>query len=100
MFCLLFIYLYYYALIILSIRSYQDNSFFCRLKTIEVVIRNTQGTEDVVKRYENRLREVHTVPTNVQEVDNYCSELKVIFTAHLLLEALICTTLDESCSIL
>uniref|UniRef100_A0A671R687 Plectin-like n=1 Tax=Sinocyclocheilus anshuiensis TaxID=1608454 RepID=A0A671R687_9TELE len=47
-----------------------------KLKTIEVVIRNTQGTEDVVKKYENRLREVHTVPTNVQEVENYGSELK------------------------
>ncbi|KAK7157233.1 hypothetical protein R3I93_008645 [Phoxinus phoxinus] len=47
-----------------------------KLKTIEVVIRNTQGAEDVVKRYESRLREVHTVPTNVQEVENYCSELK------------------------
>ncbi len=58
------------------------------------MIRNTQGTEDVVKKYENRLREVHTVPTNVQEVDNYCSELKVIFTA------LFCTTLDESSSTL
>ncbi|XP_052435291.1 plectin isoform X5 [Carassius gibelio] len=47
-----------------------------KLKTIEIVIRNTQGAEDVVKKYENRLREVHTVPTNVQEVENYCSELK------------------------
>ncbi|XP_050987882.1 plectin isoform X1 [Labeo rohita] len=47
-----------------------------KLKTIEIVIRNTQGAEDVVKKYENRLREVHTVPTNVHEVDNYCSELK------------------------
>uniref|UniRef100_A0A673IT28 Plectin b n=1 Tax=Sinocyclocheilus rhinocerous TaxID=307959 RepID=A0A673IT28_9TELE len=50
-----------------------------KLKTIDIVIRNTQGAEDVVKKYENRLREVHTVPTNVQEVENYCSELKVIF---------------------
>uniref|UniRef100_A0A673K4S8 Plectin-like n=1 Tax=Sinocyclocheilus rhinocerous TaxID=307959 RepID=A0A673K4S8_9TELE len=47
-----------------------------KLKTIEIVIRNTQGAEDVVKKYENRLREVHTVPTNVQEVENYGSELK------------------------
>lgn len=56
------------------------NSFLGRLKTIEVVIRNTQGAEDVVKKYENRLREVHTVPTNVQEVENYCSELKVMWS--------------------
>ncbi|XP_059363298.1 plectin-like isoform X5 [Carassius carassius] len=47
-----------------------------KLKTIEIVIRNTQGAEDVVKKYENGLREVHTVPTNVKEVENYCSELK------------------------
>uniref|UniRef100_A0A671PUU5 Plectin-like n=1 Tax=Sinocyclocheilus anshuiensis TaxID=1608454 RepID=A0A671PUU5_9TELE len=47
-----------------------------KLKTIDIVIRNTQGAEDVVKKYENRLREVHTVPSNVQEVENYCSELK------------------------
>lgn len=55
------------------------NSFLGRLKTIEIVIRNTQGAEDVVKKYENRLREVHTVPTNVQEVESYCSELKVMW---------------------
>uniref|UniRef100_A0A673J0E0 Plectin b n=1 Tax=Sinocyclocheilus rhinocerous TaxID=307959 RepID=A0A673J0E0_9TELE len=48
-----------------------------KLKTIDIVIRNTQGAEDVVKKYENRLREVHTVPTNVQEVENYCSEIHV-----------------------
>lgn len=84
----------------LSIRSDQGNSFFCRLKTIEIVIRNTQGAEDVVKKYENRLREVHTVPTNVQEVENYCSELKVIFTVHVLVDALFYVTLGESCSIL
>nr|XP_055067799.1 plectin isoform X2 [Misgurnus anguillicaudatus] len=47
-----------------------------KLKTIELVIQNTQGAEDVVKKYENRLRDVHTVPTNIQEVDNYCTELK------------------------
>ncbi|XP_073667792.1 plectin isoform X2 [Paramisgurnus dabryanus] len=47
-----------------------------KLKTIELVIQNTQGAEDVVKKYENRLRDVHTVPTNIQEVDTYCTELK------------------------
>ncbi|XP_057197161.1 plectin isoform X3 [Triplophysa rosa] len=47
-----------------------------KLKTIELVIQNTQGAEDVVKKYETRLREVHTVPSNIQEVENYCSELK------------------------
>uniref|UniRef100_A0A673IQH2 Plectin b n=1 Tax=Sinocyclocheilus rhinocerous TaxID=307959 RepID=A0A673IQH2_9TELE len=48
-----------------------------KLKTIDIVIRNTQGAEDVVKKYENRLREVHTVPTNVQEVENYCVRIHV-----------------------
>uniref|UniRef100_A0A8C1P4U3 Plectin b n=1 Tax=Cyprinus carpio TaxID=7962 RepID=A0A8C1P4U3_CYPCA len=58
-------------------QTYNLSSLYLeKLKTIEIVIRNTQGAEDVVKKYENRLREVHTVPTNVQEVENYCSELK------------------------
>ncbi|XP_052002386.1 plectin-like [Xyrauchen texanus] len=47
-----------------------------KLKTIEFVIRNTKGAEEVLKKYENHLRDVHTVPKNVQEVKNYCSELK------------------------
>ncbi|XP_073781847.1 plectin isoform X48 [Danio rerio] len=60
-------------------QTYNLSSIYLeKLKTIEVVIRNTQGAEDVVKKYENRLREVHTVPTNVQEVENYCSELKTM----------------------
>lgn len=57
--------------------SAQGNSSLCRLKTIELVIQNTQGAEDVVKKYETHLREVHTVPLNILEVESYCSELKV-----------------------
>ncbi|TRY83017.1 hypothetical protein DNTS_007640 [Danionella cerebrum] len=49
-----------------------------KLKTVEVVIRSTQGAEDVVKKYENRLREVHTVPTSLPEVEHYCSELQIM----------------------
>ncbi|XP_035387106.1 plectin isoform X6 [Electrophorus electricus] len=47
-----------------------------KLKTIEVVIRNTLGTEDILKKYEDRLREVYKVPTDTKEVDTYHAELK------------------------
>ncbi|XP_036443820.1 plectin isoform X9 [Colossoma macropomum] len=47
-----------------------------KLKTIEVVIRNTQGAEDILKKYEDRLREVYKVPTNTKEVETYRTELK------------------------
>ncbi|XP_062394361.1 plectin-like isoform X2 [Sardina pilchardus] len=47
-----------------------------KLKTVDVVIRNTQGAEDVLKKYETRLREVHKVPTDVKEVETYRTELK------------------------
>uniref|UniRef100_A0AAY4EHV1 Plectin n=1 Tax=Denticeps clupeoides TaxID=299321 RepID=A0AAY4EHV1_9TELE len=47
-----------------------------KLKTIEVVIRNTQGAEDVLKTYEDCLRDVHQVPSDVKEVEAYCSKLK------------------------
>ncbi|KAL2084633.1 hypothetical protein ACEWY4_020151 [Coilia grayii] len=49
-----------------------------KLKTVDVVIRNTQGAEDVLKKYENRLREVHRVPTDVKEVETYRTELKIM----------------------
>lgn len=51
--------------------------FFFRLKTVDVVVRNTQGAEDVLKKYEDRLRDVHKVPTDVKEVEIYRTELKV-----------------------
>uniref|UniRef100_A0A3B4C170 Plectin b n=1 Tax=Pygocentrus nattereri TaxID=42514 RepID=A0A3B4C170_PYGNA len=47
-----------------------------KLKTIEVVIRNTQGAEDILKKYEDRLREVYKVPTDTKEVETYRTELK------------------------
>lgn len=49
----------------------------CRLKTVEMVIRNTQGAEGVLKQYEDCLREVHTVPSSVKEVETYRTKLKV-----------------------
>lgn len=42
-----------------------------------MVIRNTQGAEGVLKQYEDCLREVHTVPSDVKEVENYRAKLKV-----------------------
>ncbi|XP_024917402.1 plectin isoform X7 [Cynoglossus semilaevis] len=47
-----------------------------KLKTVEMVIRNTQGAEGVLKQYEDCLREVHTVPSDVKEVENYRAKLK------------------------
>lgn len=42
-----------------------------------MVIRNTQGAEGVLKQYEDCLREVHTVPSDVKEVETYRAKLKV-----------------------
>ncbi|KAM4580226.1 plectin isoform 20-T20 [Odontesthes bonariensis] len=47
-----------------------------KLKTVEMVIRNTQGAEGVLKQYEDCLREVHTVPSDVKEVESYRTKLK------------------------
>jgi len=48
-----------------------------RLKTVEIVIRNTQGAEGVLKQYEDCLREVNTVPGDGKEVEAYRTTLKV-----------------------
>ncbi|KAE8288466.1 Plectin [Larimichthys crocea] len=47
-----------------------------KLKTVEMVIRNTQGAEGVLKQYEDCLREVHTVPNDVKQVETYRTKLK------------------------
>ncbi|KAJ8353993.1 hypothetical protein SKAU_G00215600 [Synaphobranchus kaupii] len=47
-----------------------------KLKTIDVVIRNTQEAEEVLNKYEDRLREVKKVPTEQKEVDTYRTQLK------------------------
>ncbi|CAL8365500.1 unnamed protein product [Arctogadus glacialis] len=47
-----------------------------KLKTIDVVIRNTKDAEDTLKTYETRLRDVNKVPTDKKEVENYRSQLK------------------------
>lgn len=41
------------------------------------MIRNTQGAEGVLKQYEDCLREVHTVPSSVKEVETYKTKLQV-----------------------
>ncbi|XP_035274026.1 plectin-like isoform X28 [Anguilla anguilla] len=47
-----------------------------KLKTIELVIRNTQEAEDVLKTHEDRLREVNKVPNDLKEVETYRTQLK------------------------
>ncbi|KAI4818180.1 hypothetical protein KUCAC02_011539, partial [Chaenocephalus aceratus] len=47
-----------------------------KLKTINVVIRNTQEAEDALKTYESRLLDVNKVPENEKEVEEQRSQLK------------------------
>ncbi|KAJ3608930.1 hypothetical protein NHX12_023458, partial [Muraenolepis orangiensis] len=47
-----------------------------KLKTINVVIRNTTDAEDALKSYETRLRDVNKIPTDKKEVENCRSQLK------------------------
>lgn len=48
-----------------------------RLKTIDVVIRNTKEAEDTLKSYETRLRDVSKVPAEVKELEDHRNLLKV-----------------------
>uniref|UniRef100_A0A672GV28 Plectin n=1 Tax=Salarias fasciatus TaxID=181472 RepID=A0A672GV28_SALFA len=52
-----------------------------KLKTIDVVIRNTKDAEDTVKNYETRLRDVSKVPAEKKELDEQRSQLKVLCNA-------------------
>ncbi|XP_014911188.1 plectin isoform X19 [Poecilia latipinna] len=47
-----------------------------KLKTVDMVIRNTQGAEGVLKQYEDCLREVQAVPSDVTGVETQRSKLK------------------------
>uniref|UniRef100_A0A8D3BXR0 Plectin n=1 Tax=Scophthalmus maximus TaxID=52904 RepID=A0A8D3BXR0_SCOMX len=47
-----------------------------KLKTIDVVIRNTKDAEDTLKNYETRLRDVSSVPAEEKEVEDHRSQLK------------------------
>ncbi|KAM3928197.1 plectin isoform 4-T4 [Leptodactylus fuscus] len=49
-----------------------------KLKTINLVIRNTHGAEEVVKTYEDQLKDVHTVPADLKELENSKTDLKRI----------------------
>ncbi|XP_059195504.1 plectin-like [Centropristis striata] len=51
-----------------------------KLKTVEMVIRNSQGAEGVLKQYEDCLRDVHTVPSDAKEVESYRTTLKKMRT--------------------
>ncbi|XP_056901459.1 plectin-like isoform X20 [Takifugu flavidus] len=51
-----------------------------KLKTVEMVIRNTQGAEGVLKQYEDCLREVHSVPSDIKQVETYRTKLKKMRT--------------------
>lgn len=48
-----------------------------RLKTVDVVIRNTKEAEDTLKSYETRLRDVSKVPAEEKEVEDHRNLLKV-----------------------
>lgn len=50
-----------------------------RLKTIDIVIRNTKDAEDTLRSYETRLRDVSKVPAKEEEVEAHRSQLKVMF---------------------
>ncbi|XP_010218287.1 PREDICTED: plectin, partial [Tinamus guttatus] len=47
-----------------------------KLKTINLVIRSTQGAEELVKKYEDQLKNVQTVPADLQELEASKAELK------------------------
>ncbi|KAM9838534.1 plectin a [Aulostomus maculatus] len=51
-----------------------------KLKTIDVVIRNTKDAEDTLKNYETRLRDVSKVPADEKEVESQRSQLKKMRT--------------------
>lgn len=59
------------------ISSYTENLFDFRLKTVDVVIRNTKDAEDTLKSYETRLRDVSKVPAEEKEVEEHRKLLKV-----------------------
>lgn len=50
----------------------------CRLKTISLVIRSTQGAEEVLKAYEEQLKEAQAVPATLPELEATKAALKVL----------------------
>uniref|UniRef100_A0A3Q2EA17 Plectin a n=1 Tax=Cyprinodon variegatus TaxID=28743 RepID=A0A3Q2EA17_CYPVA len=59
---------------------YFSVNLFSRLKTVDVVIRNTNDAEDSLKNYETRLRDVSKVPADEKEVEERRSQLKAMRT--------------------
>ncbi|XP_046690941.1 plectin a isoform X1 [Silurus meridionalis] len=58
-------------------RVYSLSSVYLdKLKTIDLVIRSTQGAEEVLRKYENQLRDVHKVPANEKELESNQTQLK------------------------
>ncbi|MED6276493.1 hypothetical protein CHARACLAT_003573 [Characodon lateralis] len=53
-----------------------SNVYLDKLKTIDVVIRNTEEAEDSLKNYETRLQDVCKVPADEKEVEDQRSQLK------------------------
>ncbi|XP_053323479.1 plectin isoform X5 [Spea bombifrons] len=47
-----------------------------KLKTINLVIRNTHGAEEVVKTYEDQLKEVQSVPSDLKTLESTKTDLK------------------------
>ena len=62
------------------------NLLIFRLKTIDVVIRNTKDAEDTLKSYESRLRDVSNVPAEKKEVEDHRNQLKVFPLLHISLK--------------
>lgn len=54
-------------------------SLLPRLKTISLVIRSTQGAEEVLKAHEEQLKEAQAVPATLQELEATKASLKVAF---------------------
>ncbi|XP_020851009.1 LOW QUALITY PROTEIN: plectin [Phascolarctos cinereus] len=49
-----------------------------KLKTISLVIRSTQGAEEVLRTYEEQLKDVQNVPADLSELEATKAELKVM----------------------
>ncbi|XP_056341776.1 plectin isoform X18 [Oenanthe melanoleuca] len=47
-----------------------------KLKTIELVIRSTQGAEELLRKYEEQLKDVQAVPAQLDELEASKAELK------------------------
>lgn len=57
-----------------------------RLKTISLVIRSTQGAEEVLRVHEEQLKEAQAVPSTLPELEATKAALKVLLSGHCLVE--------------